>query len=227
MNKKPALQSALNLGYSNTPPKLDGVTLAWECATPSCSTEKSSTKSYAPRSYPHTPEQIAEEIRVDEEGRLWWKKQIRGKGRPRILNKPIGNVSNRGYIKMAYNGTKYEAHIIAFCLYYGRWPLRKMDIDHLNGIKKDNRKENLREVSHAENGRNWNKLSSRNTSGYNGVNWNSNYGKWRATVQIDGKQIHKHFSTKEEAIICRAEWEKEFNISSVESCIFTENTVYL
>lgn len=143
------------------------------------------------------------------------------------MNKPIGNVSDRGYIKMVYNGIHYEAHTIAFCLYYGRWPLCNMDIDHLNGIKKDNRKENLREVSHAENGRNWSKLSRRNTSGHNGVNWNFHYGKWRATVQIDGKQIHKHFSTKEEAIICRAEWEKEFNISSVEPGVPTEDTVYL
>lgn len=128
---------------------------------------------------------------------------------------------------MVYNGTHYEAHIIAFCLYYGRWPLRNMDIDHLNGIKKDNRKENLREVSHAENGRNWNKLSKRNKSGYNGVSYNNSYGRWAATVQVDGVQRHKHFFSKEEAVICRAVWEKELNITSVKPNSFVDDTVRL
>lgn len=198
-----------------------------ESATPSCNTEKNLTRNFVSRYYPHSPEQIAEEIRVDEEGRLWWKKQIKGKGRSRIMDKPIGNISDRGYIKMWYKGTSYEAHTVAFCLYHKRWPLRNMDIDHINGVKKDNRKENLREISHAENGRNRTKLSKRNKSGYNGVNWNNNYGKWRATVQVDGKQRHKHFPSKEDAIACRSEWEKEFNISSVRSGTPVEDTIRL
>jgi len=218
MNKKPALQSALSLGYSNTQPKLEEVTLAWECATPSCSTEKSSTKSLIMRNYPHTPKQIAEEIRVDEEGNLWWKKQIKGKGSPRLMNRPIGSLNARGYLKMWFKGNHYENHIIAFCLYHNRWPLVNIDIDHINGIKNDNRKENLREVSHAENVRNWNKLSKRNKSGYNGVSPSKCiYQPWVATIQVNGKQMQKLFKSKEGAIACRTKWEKEFGFTPVKA----------
>jgi hypothetical protein len=36
-------------------------------------------------------------------------------------------------------------HILAWALYYGEWP--KQTIDHINGIRGDNRIENLRDVS--------------------------------------------------------------------------------
>ena len=197
------------------PPKSDEVTLAWASAMPSCSTEKSLIKSYAPRSYPHTPEQIAEEIRVDGEGRLWWKKQIDGKGPQRKLNKPVGRLSIRGYRQVWFKGPHYTGHSIAFCLYYGRWPVANKEIDHINGIKTDNSKENLREVYNSVNARNKHKLISSNTSGYNGVSWNSRYKHWRATIQVNGKQIHKHFASLAEAIACRVDWEKKYNFTPI------------
>lgn len=184
MHKKPEPQSALSLGYSNMPPKSGEVTLAWALGMPSCSTEKSLIKSYASRNYPHTPEQIAEEIRVDEEGRLWWKKQIRGEGRPRIMNKPIGNTIDRGYIKMVYNGTHYKAHTIAFCLYYGRWPSKGMVIDHIDRNPRNNHISNLREVSQAINSRNSKAAKTR------GITYNRVTKKWKAQLTHNYKNIY-------------------------------------
>lgn len=217
MNKKPALQSALNLGYSNTPPKLDGVTLAWECATPSCNTETNLTRSFAPRNYPHTPEQIAEEIRVDEKGKLWWKKQIKGYGPRRHLDKPAGRLGEQGYMQIFFKGRYYASHTVAFCLYYNRWPVSGMEIDHINGIKIDNSKENLREVSKHVNAINLHKLIASNTSGHHGVNWNKQFKRWRATFQVNGMQMHEHFLTMEAAIACRVAWEKQYNYPHVAS----------
>lgn len=201
MNKKPALQSALNLGYSNTPPKLDGVTLAWECATPSCSTEKSSTKSFAPRNYPHTPEQIAEEIRVDEEGNLWWKKRKKGR---KFYDKPLGTVNRTGYLVFGLDYHVYFNHTICFCLYHGSWPRDKMDIDHKDGVKTNNKKENLHEATRSQNRLNPNNIIQiNNTSGYKNIQYIKQCKLWQVGFTQNGIKTIDFFKTLKEAIIWR------------------------
>jgi hypothetical protein len=61
-----------------------------------------------------------------------------------------------------------------------------IETDHINRNKLDNRKENLRYCTRAENMRN---VCTRgnNLSGYKGVGWN--LGKWRSRITIDGKRI--------------------------------------
>lgn len=200
MYKKPEPQSALSLGYFNTPPKLGEVTLAWESAMPSCNTEKSLTRSYAPRNYPHSPEQIAEEIRVDEEGNLWWK--ARKKGR-KFYNKPLGTLNKEGYLVFGFGYQTYYNHVVCFCLYYGHWPRAKNDIDHINRIRSDNRKENLREATRSQNNLNSDTIPSHNTSGYRNVKYNKCSKLWVVEFIEKGNRDIKHLKTKEEAIIWR------------------------
>jgi hypothetical protein len=65
---------------------------------------------------------------------------------------------------------------------------QKEDIDHINGIKTDNRKENLRICTREQN--NMNKHSNkRNTSGYKGVSWCKRDNKWVANIFYNGKHI--------------------------------------
>ena len=59
-------------------------------------------------------------------------------------------------------------------------------VDHINGNKRDNRRENLRLCNNTENGRNRGKQST-NTSGFKGVCWNKQKSKWKAEIQVDGK----------------------------------------
>lgn len=62
-----------------------------------------------------------------------------------------------------------------------------MQIDHINGIRTDNRKQNLRVCTNAENSRNRGKMG-RNTSGYKGVYWHKRAGKWVSYIKFNGKQ---------------------------------------
>ena len=95
---------------------------------------------------------------------------------------------------------KYLAHRIAWLIYYGEWP--KNEIDHINQDPTDNRIENLRDVTHAENHKN-RTLQKNNTTGYVGVS--KHHGKYRARIRINS--IEKNlgdYDTVEEAAAVRA-----------------------
>lgn len=192
---------------------LEGLTYHSVSDTHSLSTEKNSTPKFALRNYPHSPEQIAQEIRVDEEGNLWWKYK-NNKYKRRNLNKPIGCLSH-GYLILGFNNKLYSAHAIAFALYYGRWPAPGMTLDHINGVLTDNRKENLREVTNAENLRNHVTLGKNNKSATLGVSWDSRRGRWVARVTKDSKCVfNRYFKTIDEAIEARKVAELLFGHSS-------------
>ena len=54
-----------------------------------------------------------------------------------------------GYRYGSIFGRKYYAHRLVWLLHYGHWP--QFHVDHINGIRTDNRIENLRDVSRSEN----------------------------------------------------------------------------
>lgn len=60
--------------------------------------------------------------------------------------------------------------------------------DHANGNKLDNRKENLRVCTKADNCRN-SKIPKNNTSGYKGVNWHNQRKRWVAAIVVGYKRI--------------------------------------
>lgn len=63
-----------------------------------------------------------------------------------------GYKTNKGYIGIKFKNKQILAHRLAWYFTFGKLP--EKEIDHINGIKTDNRIENLREVSHGENMRN-------------------------------------------------------------------------
>ena len=74
-----------------------------------------------------------------------------------------------------------------------------MITDHINHDKLDNRKNNLRTCTKAQNRINA-KMNKNNNSGYKGVTWNKLGRKWRAYIRINGKSKHLgYFDNKEEA----------------------------
>ena len=108
-----------------------------------------------------------------------------------------GYKNNNGYIAVRVTGKTYKAHRLAWLYIYGIWP--ENHIDHINEIKDDNRFCNLREANHSENLRNRG-ANKNNTSGFKGVNWHKNTGKWVAKININRKRNHLgYFNDPKEA----------------------------
>jgi len=94
------------------------------------------------------------------------------------------------------------AHRVIWCMVKGEWPPDQ--IDHINGVRHDNRLSNLRSVTSQENARN-KALPCNNTSGVCGVRWYDSRGKWIAEIYYNNKQFHLGwFTEKADAIAARA-----------------------
>jgi len=129
--------------------------------------------------------------------RLWRAWNLRYSNRPVCLSADAA-----GYmaVRLTIDGKlRYiKAHRIIFALHAGSWP--EKDLDHINGDRSDNRIENLREVTRAENARN-SKLRSDNTSGAVGVYLHNPSRLWMARMNVDKKQhVIGYFKTKAEAV---------------------------
>jgi hypothetical protein len=74
-----------------------------------------------------------------------------------------------------------------------------MEVDHMNGNGLDNRRENLRLCTRAQNRMNSVKRIGKSST-FKGVYWHKNCRKWRASLKLDGKEIHiGYFNTELEA----------------------------
>jgi hypothetical protein len=89
-----------------------------------------------------------------------------------------------------------KAHRAIWAIATGQWPDA---IDHINGVRSDNRLCNLRSADAATNSRNAGRRID-NKSGHVGVCWDARRAKWLATIA--GRQIGR-FSSKDEAVAAR------------------------
>lgn len=99
-----------------------------------------------------------------------------------------GSSDKKGYIKIRVNGFTYSAHRLAWLYMTGVDPHLK-EIDHVNGIKSDNRFSNLRLATDFQNARNA-KIRRDNTSGFKGVSWHKGCKKFTARIMIKKKHIN-------------------------------------
>lgn len=110
----------------------------------------------------------------------------------------VGTITDDGYRDVCIDRRHHPAHRLAWLLSFGHWP--SGIVDHKNGIRDDNRLENLRDTVQMHNTWNSRKPSS-NTSGVKGVYWNKNAGKFQAQLR-DGGSKRRYlglFDTIEEA----------------------------
>ena len=112
-----------------------------------------------------------------------------------------GNHGVQGYTIIGIERRTYRAHRLAWLYVHGDWPAA--DIDHLNGVRHDNRLSNLRDVDRRTNLQNLNRAKRQNKSGFLGVccDKNQKQGKrWIAQIKAEGSpRVLGYFETPEEA----------------------------
>lgn len=120
---------------------------------------------------------------------------------PNLMGKEAGSLWD-GYRVVMISRQHYNAHRLAWLYVYGEWP--KKHIDHINGIRDDNRICNLRDVSCAENAQNIRQPSKNNKAGHLGVQ--KVCQKYRGQIVVGG--VRKHLGTFETIELARAAyWE--------------------
>ena len=103
------------------------------------------------------------------------------KTHPKVtIGKIAGRRDRKGYIEIKVHNRFYRAHRLAWLYVYGEWP--RDQIDHINGVRDDNRISNLREATSAQNCSNKG-MSKNNTSGFKGVSWYKPTSKWGARIR--------------------------------------------
>lgn len=126
-------------------------------------------------------------------GKLYWKQRphsdfpnarIANSWNSRFAWKEAGCLKHTGYVHVSLSGYWYQAHRII-------WLLSNKEhahdtIDHINGIKSDNRLCNLRCVPQRDQAANMPKQRN-NTSGTTGVSWNKSSQRWYAYIKRNGR----------------------------------------
>lgn len=121
-----------------------------------------------------------------------------------------GSVTQRGgHISVSIGNTRYLAHRLIWALCTEEDP-GEYQIDHINGVRTDNRIENLRKVTHQQNGMNRCRAQRNSQSGIVGVHPHKATGKWEATITHNGKSIFLGLhETKEAALAVRIAKERK------------------
>lgn len=124
-------------------------------------------------------------LRYDPDtGKLFWRERDNPVVNARLAGKEALSTKDKdGYLVGLLGGKRMLAHRVVWATVYGSWPTS--EIDHINGVKDDNRVENLREATRSQNMQNTERWST-NRSGYKGVCWNKASQKWQAQISNNG-----------------------------------------
>lgn len=99
-----------------------------------------------------------------------------------------GTLTSRGYVHITIDYKIYRANILAWFYVTGSYPSNQ--IDHKDTIRKNNKFDNLREITHTGNMQNRKSPSKNNKSGFLGVAFNKKYGNYTAFIRANGKNIN-------------------------------------
>ena len=113
--------------------------------------------------------------------------------------KIAGRINDSGYRTICIDAAHHRAQRLAWLYVHGVWPTDV--IDHINGIRSDNRIGNLRDVSQATNAHNTRSAASSNkTTGLLGAYLHKPSGLFAAQIRICRKlKTIGYFKTAQEA----------------------------
>lgn len=94
-----------------------------------------------------------------------------------------GGINEYGYRVLGINGSLYMASHVAWVYMTGVWPV---EVDHRDTDQLNDAWGNLREATRSQNQANRHKQRN-NTSGFKGVCFHPQTGKWRARIMWAGK----------------------------------------
>jgi hypothetical protein len=104
----------------------------------------------------------------------------------RTRNAQGGVIHESGYLMISIQRRLYRAHRLAWLYMNGVWPSGQ--IDHINGMRNDNRWSNLRDVPHWMNNQNQRQATSKSLSGLLGVS--KKRKRWEAKIGVNGQTLH-------------------------------------
>ena len=141
-----------------------------------------------------TQQQLKELLFYDKEtGNFYWRKTCNQRIKPWDI---AGCVNGEGYVQISFLGKKLQVHRLAYLYMNGYMPKQ---VDHINGIRSDNRFANLREADNSKNSMNKG-LQANNTTGFKGVSFHRNSNRFHAKICAGGvRRSLGYFETAEQA----------------------------
>lgn len=118
------------------------------------------------------------------DGALFWKNRTvdsLGRNIKYLNGRFAGSIDSSGYLQIKIDGKLHFNHRIIFLMFNGYVP---KVLDHVDGDKTNNKIENLRSASIAQNNHNV-KIRQDNTSGYKNVCWHKGAKKWQVALHIN------------------------------------------
>lgn len=119
-----------------------------------------------------------------DSGVFTWKCSPRNRTLPGDV---AGCRADTGYEIVVVDQQRIRLHHAAWAMVYGEMP--RGQIDHINGVRHDNRIANLRLATHAQNMQNT-AIRKDSTSGVKGVHLRKDTGKYSAQITVDGKSMY-------------------------------------
>ena len=141
-----------------------------------------------------TAERLRELLSYDREtGVFLWVKRTSNRIR---IGDPAGRDNGNGYVRINLDGRSYYAHRLAWLYVHGVFPTDV--IDHRDGNGRNNAFDNLRAATQMQNGQNMLMSRRHGTSGYCGVSWSKQKGRWEAHITVGYRKRNLGFYSSPE-----------------------------
>ena len=133
--------------------------------------------------YQNIDKSLLNELFRYEDGNLFWKKST---GFPKqIAGFEVNDYNSHNYKRVTVNGKRYKVHQIIFMMHHGYIPLV---IDHIDRNRLNNKIENLRPCTWAQNSQN--SLHKKGVTNVKNVNYRKDLKKYQVKMNVNGERKH-------------------------------------
>lgn len=142
--------------------------------------------------------ELMAQLHYDPETGIFTRKVIKASRFAKSQGESIGSLNDSGYVVISVNSKPQRAHRLAWLYMTGNWP--SGEIDHINGVRTDNRWGNLRDVATRVNAQNKRSAMSHSKTGLLGASWNKRDERFVSRIKAGKKYLSLGgFDTAEQA----------------------------